>query len=126
MARNNHLPPISLKTIVDARIKDQTPDRGAFGVTGLREAQAVLRESRSEFTRELPILAAFYRPYQRRVSYMWFFLPALAGAIVAYRYAKSCTPALFASLRQSAARVLFRKSPYDDLWQSFIKPKKRP
>lgn len=126
MARDNHLPPLSLKTIIDAQMRNRAPDDNALPVTDPGQVQAVLLESERAFIGELPVLKAYYEPYQKRVSRMWLFLPALAGAVAAYFYAKSCTPVLFAALKQSFERILFGKSRYEDAWQSFIKPKKRP
>jgi hypothetical protein len=126
MARDNHLPPLSLKTIIDAQLRNLTPDKNGRPVIGPGQARAVIRESRAAFIRELPALKAYYEPYQKRVSCMWLFLPALAGSVAAYLYARSCAPVLFAALKRRFERALFGKSRYEDGWQSFIKPKKRP
>ncbi len=71
-------------------------------------------------------MKAYYVPYQKRISYMWDFVFALAGTIIAYFYAKSCAPVLFAATRRRFEHMLFGKNRYDDAWQSFIKPKKKP
>lgn len=120
LARANALPPASLKAIVDAEFREQKGDGH------VSQSSAVLARCRAEFIRELPSLQAFYKPYQKRVAYMWLFIPALIGAVGGYYYARSWAPVLFAGVRGRFARLVFGKNRYDDAWQSFIRPKKKP
>ena len=126
MARENNLPPLTLKTIIDPRLSYLS--LGSHGTCAIDTGKAhlLLRETKAELVRELPELKAFYEPYQRRIFGMWLFIPALAGLVVCYFYAKSCTPVLFKIVKRRCERALFGKSKYDDLWQSFIKPKGKP
>src|SRR5271157_2522407 len=77
MARENHLPPLTLKTIIDSRLDNLGAGSGATRAIDTGKAQLLLRESKAELVRELPELKAFYESYQRRVSWMWLFIPAL-------------------------------------------------
>ncbi len=125
MVRDNRLPPLTLKAILDSRLSNLGLSSHGTRAIDTGKARLLLRETKAELVRELPELKAFYEPYQRRVFRMWLFVPALAGLFVCYFYAKSCTPVLFKILKRRCERALFGKSKYDDLWQSFIKPKRK-
>ncbi len=124
LARNNNLPPISLRSIIDEQLAAGSP--GNHSPTGDQvRIQAILRESKKQLLRDLPALTARFGPYQRRVACMWLFIPALAGGIGAYFYARFFTPVIFASSMRHFNRIMFGKSKYGDMWETFIKPKKR-
>jgi hypothetical protein len=124
LARDNGIPPLSLKAIIDERIGKNNPDNDVSSSEG--RAASVLMECRTEFDLQLPSLKAHYEPYRKQVAYMWLFIPALLGMGVVYYYAKRNTPVLFAAAEGLLKRLLFGKNRLNDLWESFIHPKKKP
>lgn len=125
LARDNGIPPLALKTIINAGGDENRPDGGVFSGDPDR-ARTFLGECRNELLLKLASLKARYGPYQKRVAYMWFFVPALFGLVGVYYYARSCTPVLFEAGKRRFERLLFGKNKYNEAWQSFINPKKKP
>ena len=122
-ARKNGLPPVSLQSIIEERLAASSEGPSRPNDPG--RVRAILEESKKQLIHELPALTAYFRPYQRQVAYMWLFIPALAFGIGAYFYARSFAPVLFAGATKRFERIMFGKSRYGDMWETFIRPKKR-
>ena len=122
-ARKNGLPPLSLRSIMEDRLA-ASPGPQSRPVD-LKRMAAVLEESMKQLLRDLPALTAYFRPYERQIAYMWLFIPAVVCAIGAYFCARFFTPILFVSAMKRFERIMFGKSKVNDMWEEFIKPKKR-
>jgi hypothetical protein len=122
-ARKNSLPPLSLRSIIEDQLAASSEAQSR--PVDLKQMGAILKESRKQLLRDLPALTAYFRPYQRKIDYMWLFIPAVACAVGAYFYARFFTPVLFGAACQRFERIMFGKSKVSDMWEEFIKPKKR-
>ena len=122
-ARKNGLPPLSLRSIIEEHLAASS--EGPSRPKDPGRVRATLEESKKQLIHELPALTAYFRPYQRQVAYMWLFIPAFAFGIGAYFYARSFAPVLFAGAMKRFERLVFGKSRYGDMWETFIRPKKR-
>ncbi len=122
-ARKNDLPPLSLRSMIEEQLAASSVARSRPMDPG--RVRATLQESKNRLIRGLPALTAHFRPYQRQIAYMWLFIPALAGGIGAYFYARFFAPVLFAGAMKRFERIMFGKSRYGDMWETFIRPKKR-
>ena len=122
-ARKNDLPPVSLRSIIEEQLAASS--EGPSRPKDPGRIRAILEESKKQLIHELPALAAHFRPYQRQIAYMWLFIPALAGGLGAYYYARFFAPVLFAGAMKRFERIMFGKSRYGDMWETFIRPKKR-
>ena len=122
-AKKADLPPLSLRSIIEEQLAASSEAQSRPKDPG--RVRAILQESKKQLIHELPGLEAHFRPYQKQVAYMWLFIPALAGGIGAYYYARIFAPLLFAGTMKRFERVLFGKSRYNDMWETFIRPKKR-
>ena len=123
-ARKNGLPPLSLRSIIEEHLAASS--EGPSRPKDAGRVRAILQASKKQLIDELPALAAHFRPYQRQVAYMWLFIPAFAFGIGAYFYARFFAPVLFAGAMKRFERIMFGKSRYGDMWETFIRPKKRP
>jgi hypothetical protein len=124
IAKKNGLPPVSVRSIIDEQRAARSPgDHSPTGDPG--RVRAILWESKKQLLRDLPALTAHFGPYQRQIARMWLFIPALAGGIGIYFYARFFTPVLFASSMRHFNRIMFGKNKYSDMWETFIKPRKR-
>ena len=122
-ARKNDLPPLSLRTIIE----EQRASSGAgTGPVDPGRIETILEESKTRLTREIPALVAHFRPYQTRVAYMWLFIPGLIGGIGAYFYGRAFAPVLFAAVMKRFERMLFGKNRYGEMWETFVRQKKKP
>ena len=122
-ARKNGLPPVSLRSVIEEQLAASS--EGPSRPKDPGRIRAILEESKKQLIHELPALTAHFRPYQRQVAYMWLFIPALAFGIGAYFYARFFAPVLFAGVMKRFQRIMFGKSRYGDMWEAFIRPKKR-
>jgi len=122
-ARKNSLPPLSLRSIMEEQLAASSGAQSR--PVDSKRIAAVLEESKKQLVRDLPALTAYFRPYQRQIAYMWLFIPAVVCAIGAYFYARFLTPVLFGAATTRFERIMFGKSKVNDMWQTFIKPKKR-
>jgi len=123
-AKANDLPPASLGSIIDGQLAAHPPGNPSL-TTDLDRVRTVVQEATNQLARNLPVLKAYFGPYQRRIAYMWLFIPGLAGALGAYFYARSLAPLLFASLMRRIEHTMYGKSKYGDRWAAFVRPKKR-
>ena len=122
-AKKNSLPPLSLRSIMEDQLAASSGAQSR--PVGVRRMGAILKESKKQLLRDLPALMAYFRPYQRKIDYMWLFIPAVVCAVSAYFYARFFTPVLFVSAMKRFERIMFGKSKVNDMWETFIKPKKR-
>jgi len=122
-ARKDSLPPLSLRSIMEDQLA--ASPGGQSRPVDVSLMGAILKESKQQLVRDLPALQAYFRPYQRRIAFMWLFIPALACGVSAYFYARFFTPVLFAAAMKRFQRIMFGKSRYNDMWETLIKPKKR-
>lgn len=122
-ARKNGLPPLSLRAIIEEQLSASSGAR--YRPVGPGRMGVILQESANQLSRDLPALEAHFRPYQRHIACMWLFIPALAGGVGAFFYARFFTPALFAAAMKRFQRIMFGKSKYGDMWDTFVRPRKR-
>jgi len=122
-ARRNSLPPLSLRSIMEEQLAASSGAQSR--PVDARRMGAILKESKKQLLHDLPSLTAYFRPYQRKIAYMWLFIPAVVCAVGAYFYARFFTPVLFGAVMRRFERIMFGKSKVSDMWEDFIKPKKR-
>jgi hypothetical protein len=123
MARNGHVPPVALKSLIEESRSAPHDDEGVG--PDAQASRAFLFEVRASLVRRLPELQAHYRPHQRDVACMWLFFPGILGGLGSYFYARRYTPALLAVIRKRFENIMFGRNKYSDNFDNFIGRKKK-